>query len=69
MKHQDEFRKGAVARPLIARLKEASTRPVRLMEICGTHTMAVFSPRIAGGVSGYGQSGFRARVPGMCHGH
>ena len=42
MKHQDEFRNGDVARPLITRLKQVSTRQVRLMEICGTHTMAVF---------------------------
>ncbi|MFH1136826.1 MAG: hydrogenase formation protein HypD [Pseudomonadota bacterium] len=42
MKYQDEFRDGALARRLAARLREASTRPVRLMEICGTHTVAIF---------------------------
>ena len=42
MKHQDEFRNGDLARQLAARLAEISTRPVRLMEICGTHTVAIF---------------------------
>jgi len=42
MKHQDEFRDGALARKIAAKLQETSTKPVRLMEICGTHTMSIF---------------------------
>ncbi|MBU2547877.1 MAG: hydrogenase formation protein HypD [Proteobacteria bacterium] len=42
MKHQGEFRNGAVARRLAERLRAVSTRPTRLMEICGTHTVALF---------------------------
>ena len=42
MKHQDEFRNGRLARQLSARLRRISTRPIRLMEICGTHTVSIF---------------------------
>jgi hydrogenase expression/formation protein HypD len=42
MKHQDEFRDGDLARRLAARLREAAKRPVRIMEICGTHTVSIF---------------------------
>lgn len=42
MKHQDEFRNGKTARALADRLKNLSTKPVRLMEICGTHTVSIF---------------------------
>lgn len=42
MKYVDEYRDGELARELASRIREASTRPIRLMEICGTHTMAIF---------------------------
>lgn len=42
MKHLDEYRDGALVAPLAMRLKAAADRPVRIMEICGTHTMAIF---------------------------
>ena len=42
MKHQDEFRDGGLARRLAERLRSLATEPVRIMEICGTHTVAVF---------------------------
>ncbi|MEW5725392.1 MAG: hydrogenase formation protein HypD, partial [Thermodesulfobacteriota bacterium] len=42
MKHQEEFRNGKTARRLAARLRAASTRPMRIMEICGTHTVSAF---------------------------
>lgn len=42
MKYVDEYRDGELARELTRRIRETSTRPVRLMEICGTHTMAIF---------------------------
>jgi hydrogenase expression/formation protein HypD len=42
MKFIDEFRETDVARGLIRRIWEISTRPVRLMEVCGTHTVSIF---------------------------
>jgi hydrogenase expression/formation protein HypD len=42
MKYLDEFRDSALARPLVAELKKSFTKPLRVMEICGSHTMAIF---------------------------
>ncbi len=42
MKYIDEYRDRDVARVLSHRIRDISTKPVRLMEICGTHTMAIF---------------------------
>ncbi|MFH1243886.1 MAG: hydrogenase formation protein HypD [Pseudomonadota bacterium] len=42
MKYIDEYRDGTVSRGLSLKIKEASKKPVRLMEICGTHTMSIF---------------------------
>ena len=42
MKFIDEYRDGMLARTLVGRITEVSKKPVRLMEICGTHTMAIF---------------------------
>lgn len=42
MKHIDEYRDSSLVKPLVAELKKSLTRPVRLMEVCGTHTMAIF---------------------------
>ena len=42
MKYIDEYRDGTVAKALSDRVKAISMRQVRLMEICGTHTMAIF---------------------------
>lgn len=38
----EEYRDPALSRPLIDRIRAASRRPVRLMEVCGTHTMSIF---------------------------
>jgi hydrogenase expression/formation protein HypD len=38
----DEFRDPATAKALVARIREdAGDRPVRIMEVCGTHTVAI----------------------------
>lgn len=37
-----EYRDRDLAGKLVAGIKAALTRPVRLMEVCGTHTMAIF---------------------------
>ncbi len=42
MKYIDEYRDGKVSRGLSQKINETSRRPVRLMEICGTHTMSIF---------------------------
>ena len=42
MKFIDEFRDPDLARRLIARIRQTTTRPVRLMEFCGGHTHMVF---------------------------
>jgi len=42
VKYIDEYRDGAVAQALSNKINSVSTRRLRLMEICGTHTMAVF---------------------------
>ncbi len=42
MKHVDEYRDSELIKPLVAELQKSVTKPVRLMEVCGTHTMAIF---------------------------
>lgn len=42
MKFIDEFRNKDIAQGLIRRIFEISTRPVHLMEVCGTHTVSFF---------------------------
>ena len=42
MKYIDEYRDGALAQNLAIKIRATSKKPVRLMEICGTHTMAIF---------------------------
>lgn len=42
MKYVSEFRDSEVARALINKLHTISTKKAKLMEVCGTHTMAIF---------------------------
>ncbi|MDZ7699984.1 MAG: hydrogenase formation protein HypD [Deltaproteobacteria bacterium] len=42
MKYMDEYRDKAVATALVKKIRAVSSKPIRLMEICGTHTMAIF---------------------------
>jgi|JFJP01.1.fsa_nt_gi hydrogenase expression/formation protein HypD len=42
MKHLDEYRDSTLAMPLVEELRRAVTRPLRVMEVCGSHTMAIF---------------------------
>jgi hydrogenase expression/formation protein HypD len=42
MKYVDEFRDSDLAASLVQRIRRLSTRPVRIMEFCGTHTVAIF---------------------------
>lgn len=42
MKYLDEYRDSALAKPLVLELQRAVTKPLRVMEVCGSHTMAIF---------------------------
>ncbi len=42
LKHMEEYRDSAIARSLIRKIETASNRSVRLMEVCGTHTVSIF---------------------------
>ena len=42
MKHQQEYRDPDISKKLIKRINDLSKKPVRLMEVCGTHTMSIF---------------------------
>lgn len=42
MKHLDEYRDIDLVKPLVEELKQSITKPLRVMEVCGSHTMAIF---------------------------
>jgi hydrogenase expression/formation protein HypD len=42
MKHLSEYRDPELARKLIEAIRNRSGKPVRLMEVCGTHTVSIF---------------------------
>jgi hydrogenase expression/formation protein HypD len=42
LKHIDEYRDSEISRQLIEKIKSISTKDVRLMEVCGTHTVSIF---------------------------
>ncbi len=42
LKHADEYRNPELVRSLVVRIRRRSRRPVRLMEVCGTHTVSIF---------------------------
>ncbi len=42
MRYLDEFRDHGLVRPLVEELHRTVDRPLRIMEVCGTHTMAIF---------------------------
>jgi hydrogenase expression/formation protein HypD len=48
MKFIDEFRDKEIAEGLIQRIQRTSTRPIQLMEVCGTHTVSIFRYGIRG---------------------
>jgi hydrogenase expression/formation protein HypD len=41
MRFLDEYRDVELSKKLVARIKQLSTKPVRLMEFCGGHTVAI----------------------------
>ncbi len=42
LKHIDEYRDAQIAQALIKKIKSISKKDVRLMEVCGTHTVSIF---------------------------
>jgi hydrogenase expression/formation protein HypD len=52
IKHMEEYRDPHISKGIIDRIKQDSKKPVRLMEVCGTHTMSIF------------RSGIRSVLPG-----
>lgn len=40
--HADNYRDPELSRKLVNRIRRASRKPVRLMEVCGTHTVSIF---------------------------
>ncbi|MEW6185882.1 MAG: hydrogenase formation protein HypD [Thermodesulfobacteriota bacterium] len=42
LKHLSEYRDKDLAQKLISAINEQSKKPIRLMEVCGTHTVSIF---------------------------
>ena len=42
IKHLEEYRDSAIAKKLLENIRKTSNRDVRLMEVCGTHTVSIF---------------------------
>jgi len=51
LKHNDAYHDPQIARHLAERITRSSRRPVRFMEVCGTHTVSIF------------RSGIRSMLP------
>jgi hydrogenase expression/formation protein HypD len=48
IKHLEEYRDPEIARKIVERIKTVSQKPIRLMEVCGTHTTSIFRSGIRG---------------------
>ena len=46
MKHVDEYRDSALARVLVDGIRQVADRPFKFMEVCGSHTVAIFKSGI-----------------------
>jgi hydrogenase expression/formation protein HypD len=42
IKHMDEYRDADISQKLIGKIKDISKKKIRLMEVCGTHTVSIF---------------------------
>ncbi|MFO7665501.1 MAG: hydrogenase formation protein HypD [Desulfobacterales bacterium] len=42
IKHADEYRDPDISRKLVEQITKLSKKKIRLMEVCGTHTMSIF---------------------------
>lgn len=41
LKHLSEYQNRAISQEILSRIASASRKPIRLMEVCGTHTMSI----------------------------
>ncbi|MDM8524533.1 hydrogenase formation protein HypD [Desulfococcaceae bacterium HSG8] len=48
IKHIEEYRNPEISRKLADQIKKISRKNIRLMEVCGTHTMSIFRSGIRG---------------------
>jgi hydrogenase expression/formation protein HypD len=46
VKHITEFRQAALSRALVEAIKRSCHKPLRVMEVCGSHTMSIFKQGI-----------------------
>lgn len=46
MRHVDEYRDGGLAEKLLTQIRSMSTRHLKFMEVCGSHTVAIFKSGI-----------------------
>ena len=46
IKYSEEYRDPAITRKIVKQIAAASKQPLRLMEVCGTHTMSIFKSGI-----------------------
>jgi len=46
IKHSEEYRDPQIAQKIVEQIKAASLKQIRLMEVCGTHTMSIFKSGI-----------------------
>ena len=42
LKHIEEYRDSKLSKNLVEKIKRTSSRDIRLMEVCGTHTVSIF---------------------------
>jgi hydrogenase expression/formation protein HypD len=42
IKHMEEYRDADISRALVEKIRTNSSRKIRLMEVCGTHTVSIF---------------------------
>jgi hydrogenase expression/formation protein HypD len=48
IKHMEEYRDPEISRKIAGRIQRLSKKEIRLMEVCGTHTMSIFRNGIRG---------------------
>ena len=48
LKHLNEYRNRDICRKIVERIRAASCKEIRLMEVCGTHTMSISRNGIQG---------------------
>ncbi len=42
VRHAFEYRNSDIAKKLVDKIRSSGKKPIRLMEVCGTHTMSIF---------------------------